>query len=175
MQRGCKAAAKTPCSCNPCRFERGQEDSFIMEIADIAPLRKMRIRTDGKGTRPHWFMERVTLLASRVSHSLTVLEPLSPWQGGEKHRGTNFYSLHFLHFFLMLRFLFFSTFFLLGFSWFFPAGIESRKKTTEGKAVFQNFFVCVCGGNTMSGSVQKSCGCGTCVGCGLTMITVVLG
>ncbi|RMC16365.1 hypothetical protein DUI87_06692 [Hirundo rustica rustica] len=40
------------------RFERGQEDSFIMEIADIAPLRKMRIRTDGKGTRPHWFMER---------------------------------------------------------------------------------------------------------------------
>ncbi|KFV05227.1 Lipoxygenase homology domain-containing protein 1, partial [Pterocles gutturalis] len=43
------------------RFERGQEDSFIMEIADIAPLRKMRIRTDGKGTRPHWFMERIIL------------------------------------------------------------------------------------------------------------------
>ncbi|NXA96195.1 LOXH1 protein, partial [Melanocharis versteri] len=43
------------------RFERGQEDSFIMEIADIAPLRKMRIRTDGKGTRPHWFLERITL------------------------------------------------------------------------------------------------------------------
>uniref|UniRef100_A0A8C3USI3 Lipoxygenase homology domains 1 n=1 Tax=Catharus ustulatus TaxID=91951 RepID=A0A8C3USI3_CATUS len=43
------------------RFERGQEDSFIMEIADIAPLRKMRIRTDGKGMRPHWFMERITL------------------------------------------------------------------------------------------------------------------
>ncbi|XP_069736464.1 lipoxygenase homology domain-containing protein 1 [Phaenicophaeus curvirostris] len=43
------------------RFERGQVDSFIMEIADIAPLRKMRIRTDGKGTRPHWFMETITL------------------------------------------------------------------------------------------------------------------
>uniref|UniRef100_A0A8C3EMU7 Lipoxygenase homology PLAT domains 1 n=1 Tax=Corvus moneduloides TaxID=1196302 RepID=A0A8C3EMU7_CORMO len=43
------------------RFERGQEDSFIMEIADIAPLRKMRVRTDGKGTRPHWFLERITL------------------------------------------------------------------------------------------------------------------
>ncbi|XP_054033763.1 lipoxygenase homology domain-containing protein 1 [Dryobates pubescens] len=43
------------------RFERGQEDSFIMEIADIAPLRKMRIRTDGKGARPHWFLERITL------------------------------------------------------------------------------------------------------------------
>uniref|UniRef100_A0A8C2T270 Lipoxygenase homology PLAT domains 1 n=1 Tax=Coturnix japonica TaxID=93934 RepID=A0A8C2T270_COTJA len=41
------------------RFERGQEDSFIMEIADIAPLRKMRIRTDAKGTRPDWFLERV--------------------------------------------------------------------------------------------------------------------
>ncbi|XP_068279481.1 lipoxygenase homology domain-containing protein 1 [Nyctibius grandis] len=43
------------------RFERGQENSFIMEIADIAPLRKMRIRTDGKGTRPHWFLERIIL------------------------------------------------------------------------------------------------------------------
>uniref|UniRef100_A0A663N8Y0 Lipoxygenase homology domains 1 n=1 Tax=Athene cunicularia TaxID=194338 RepID=A0A663N8Y0_ATHCN len=43
------------------RFERGQEDSFIMEIADIAPLRKMRIRSDGKGTRPHWFLERIIL------------------------------------------------------------------------------------------------------------------
>uniref|UniRef100_A0A803YK55 Lipoxygenase homology PLAT domains 1 n=1 Tax=Meleagris gallopavo TaxID=9103 RepID=A0A803YK55_MELGA len=40
------------------RFERGQEDSFIMEIADIAPLRKMRIRTDAKGMRPDWFLER---------------------------------------------------------------------------------------------------------------------
>ncbi|CAM9107365.1 unnamed protein product, partial [Bubo scandiacus] len=35
-----------------------QEDSFIMEIADIAPLRKMRIRVDRKGTCPHWFLER---------------------------------------------------------------------------------------------------------------------
>uniref|UniRef100_A0A8B9IIN7 Lipoxygenase homology domains 1 n=1 Tax=Anser cygnoides TaxID=8845 RepID=A0A8B9IIN7_ANSCY len=43
------------------RFERDQEDSFIMEIADIAPLRKMRIRTDGKGTRPHWFLERIVM------------------------------------------------------------------------------------------------------------------
>uniref|UniRef100_A0A8C4UPX1 Lipoxygenase homology domains 1 n=1 Tax=Falco tinnunculus TaxID=100819 RepID=A0A8C4UPX1_FALTI len=43
------------------RFERGQEDRFIMEIADIAPLRKMRIRTDGKGARPHWYLERIIL------------------------------------------------------------------------------------------------------------------
>ncbi|KAM6301572.1 lipoxygenase homology domain-containing protein 1 [Podargus strigoides] len=43
------------------RFERGQEDSFIVEIADIAPLRKMRIRAEGKGTRPHWFLERIIL------------------------------------------------------------------------------------------------------------------
>ncbi|KAK4811325.1 hypothetical protein QYF61_024461 [Mycteria americana] len=32
-----------------------------MEITDIAPLRKMRIRTDGKGSRPHWFLERIIL------------------------------------------------------------------------------------------------------------------
>ncbi|XP_010011629.1 PREDICTED: lipoxygenase homology domain-containing protein 1, partial [Nestor notabilis] len=50
-----------PLEKNGDRFERGQEDSFIMEIADIAPLRKMRIRTDGKGTRPHWYLERLIL------------------------------------------------------------------------------------------------------------------
>ncbi|XP_065519706.1 lipoxygenase homology domain-containing protein 1 isoform X2 [Lathamus discolor] len=50
-----------PLEKNGDRFERGQEDSFIMEIADIAPLRKMRIRTDGKGTRPHWYLERIIL------------------------------------------------------------------------------------------------------------------
>ncbi|KAM6034199.1 lipoxygenase homology domain-containing protein 1 [Chlamydotis macqueenii] len=50
-----------PLDKNGDRFERGQEDSFILEIADIAPLRKMRIRTDGKGTRPHWFLETITL------------------------------------------------------------------------------------------------------------------
>ncbi|XP_010185879.1 PREDICTED: lipoxygenase homology domain-containing protein 1-like, partial [Mesitornis unicolor] len=46
---------------NGVRFERGQEDSFIMEIADIAPLRKMRVRTDGKGMRPDWFLEKIVL------------------------------------------------------------------------------------------------------------------
>uniref|UniRef100_A0A8C6JNJ0 Uncharacterized protein n=1 Tax=Melopsittacus undulatus TaxID=13146 RepID=A0A8C6JNJ0_MELUD len=50
-----------PLEKNGDRFERGQEDSFIMEIADIAPLRKMRIQTDGKGTRPHWYLERIIL------------------------------------------------------------------------------------------------------------------
>ncbi|NXF11356.1 LOXH1 protein, partial [Smithornis capensis] len=61
------------------RFERGQEDSFIMEIADIAPLRKMRIRTDGKGTRPHWFLERIILknLTNQVVATFTYGEWLS--------------------------------------------------------------------------------------------------
>uniref|UniRef100_A0ACB8EPH1 Uncharacterized protein n=1 Tax=Sphaerodactylus townsendi TaxID=933632 RepID=A0ACB8EPH1_9SAUR len=42
------------------RFEVGQTDIFIMEIPDIAPLRKMRVRTDGEGCRPDWFLEQVT-------------------------------------------------------------------------------------------------------------------
>uniref|UniRef100_A0A8C5H2G2 Lipoxygenase homology domain-containing protein 1-like n=1 Tax=Gouania willdenowi TaxID=441366 RepID=A0A8C5H2G2_GOUWI len=41
---------------NEDRFERGQEDTFNMEIDDIAPLRKMRIRIDGSGSRPDWFL-----------------------------------------------------------------------------------------------------------------------
>ncbi|TKS84776.1 Lipoxygenase -like proteiny domain-containing protein 1 [Collichthys lucidus] len=43
------------------RFERGQEDTFNMEIDDIAPLRKMRIRIDGSGSRPDWFLDQVIL------------------------------------------------------------------------------------------------------------------
>lgn len=41
------------------RFEREQNDTFIMEILDIAPFTKMRLRIDGLGSRPEWFLERV--------------------------------------------------------------------------------------------------------------------
>lgn len=44
------------------RFERGQEDTFNMEIDDIAPLRKMRLRIDGSGSRPDWFLDQVSFL-----------------------------------------------------------------------------------------------------------------
>ncbi|KAM4841552.1 lipoxygenase homology domain-containing protein 1 isoform 4-T4 [Thomomys bottae] len=43
------------------RFEREQNDTFIMEILDIAPFTKMRIRIDGLGSRPEWFLERIML------------------------------------------------------------------------------------------------------------------
>ncbi|KAJ7335182.1 hypothetical protein JRQ81_013123, partial [Phrynocephalus forsythii] len=46
---------------NGTRFEIGQRDTFIMEIPDIAPLRKMRIRTDGEGSRPDWFLEQIIM------------------------------------------------------------------------------------------------------------------
>lgn len=47
-----------PLLCTP-RFEREQNDTFLMEILDIAPFTKMRIRIDGLGSRPEWFLERV--------------------------------------------------------------------------------------------------------------------
>uniref|UniRef100_A0A3B3XW86 PLAT domain-containing protein n=1 Tax=Poecilia mexicana TaxID=48701 RepID=A0A3B3XW86_9TELE len=43
---------------NEDRFERGQEDTFNMEIDDIAPLKKMRLRIDGSGSRPDWFLDK---------------------------------------------------------------------------------------------------------------------
>ncbi|KAM8782296.1 lipoxygenase homology domain-containing protein 1 isoform 3-T3 [Rhynchonycteris naso] len=43
------------------RFEREQNDTFLMEILDIAPFTKMRIRIDGLGNRPEWFLERILL------------------------------------------------------------------------------------------------------------------
>uniref|UniRef100_H3DGZ8 Lipoxygenase homology PLAT domains 1 n=1 Tax=Tetraodon nigroviridis TaxID=99883 RepID=H3DGZ8_TETNG len=41
------------------RFERGQDDTFSMEVDDIAPLKKVRLRTDGSGSRPDWFLDKV--------------------------------------------------------------------------------------------------------------------
>uniref|UniRef100_A0A7N5JZM6 Lipoxygenase homology PLAT domains 1 n=1 Tax=Ailuropoda melanoleuca TaxID=9646 RepID=A0A7N5JZM6_AILME len=53
------------------RFEREQNDTFIMEILDIAPFTKMRIRIDGLGSRPEWFLERI-LLKSMNTGDLTM-------------------------------------------------------------------------------------------------------
>ncbi|CAL8345253.1 unnamed protein product [Lota lota] len=43
------------------RFERGQEDTFNVEIDDIAPLKKIRLRVDGTGSRPDWFLDNVQM------------------------------------------------------------------------------------------------------------------
>uniref|UniRef100_A0A673ZXJ7 Lipoxygenase homology PLAT domains 1 n=1 Tax=Salmo trutta TaxID=8032 RepID=A0A673ZXJ7_SALTR len=53
---------------NEDRFERGQEDTFNLEIDDIAPLKKIRVRIDGSGSRPDWFLDRI------VMHNLTTEE-----------------------------------------------------------------------------------------------------
>ncbi|KAL2100047.1 hypothetical protein ACEWY4_004441 [Coilia grayii] len=42
-------------------FERAQVDSFNIEVEDIAPLRMIRIRSDGAGSRPHYLLEQVVL------------------------------------------------------------------------------------------------------------------
>uniref|UniRef100_A0A4W6CCD9 Lipoxygenase homology PLAT domains 1 n=1 Tax=Lates calcarifer TaxID=8187 RepID=A0A4W6CCD9_LATCA len=46
---------------NEDRFERGQEDTFSLEIDDIAPLKKIRVRIDGTGSRPDWFLDRILM------------------------------------------------------------------------------------------------------------------
>ncbi|KAM4575790.1 LOW QUALITY PROTEIN: lipoxygenase homology domain-containing protein 1 [Odontesthes bonariensis] len=43
------------------RFERDQEDTFSLEIDDIAPLKKIRVRIDGSGSRPDWFLDRILM------------------------------------------------------------------------------------------------------------------
>ena len=45
------------------RFERDRADFMKLELEDIAPVKKMRIETDGKGSRPDWYCEKV-----RVKH-----------------------------------------------------------------------------------------------------------
>ncbi|KAK5871016.1 hypothetical protein PBY51_003919 [Eleginops maclovinus] len=43
------------------RFERDQEDTFSLEVDDIAPLKKIRVRIDGSGSRPDWFLDRILM------------------------------------------------------------------------------------------------------------------
>ncbi|TRZ03142.1 hypothetical protein DNTS_014536 [Danionella cerebrum] len=53
------------------RFERGQEDTFNLEIDDIAPLKKLRVRIDGSGSRPDWFLDKM-IMRNLVSDELYV-------------------------------------------------------------------------------------------------------
>uniref|UniRef100_A0A8C2ZJA1 Lipoxygenase homology PLAT domains 1 n=1 Tax=Cyclopterus lumpus TaxID=8103 RepID=A0A8C2ZJA1_CYCLU len=46
---------------NEDRFERDQEDTFSLEIDDIAPLKKIRVQIDGSGSRPDWFLDRILM------------------------------------------------------------------------------------------------------------------
>ncbi|KAJ8400007.1 hypothetical protein AAFF_G00400460, partial [Aldrovandia affinis] len=56
---------------NEDRFERGQEDTFNLEIDDIAPLKKMRVRIDGSGSRPDWFLDKV-IMRSLITEEVSV-------------------------------------------------------------------------------------------------------
>lgn len=42
------------------RFERGGVDLIRMDLDDVGKLLKARIAVDGKGTRPDWFLEKVS-------------------------------------------------------------------------------------------------------------------
>ncbi|XP_063067192.1 lipoxygenase homology domain-containing protein 1-like [Engraulis encrasicolus] len=68
------------------RFERGQEDTFTLEIEEIAPLRMIRVRSDGTGSRPDWFLERVVLrnLSTEEVAEFTCGEWLSLTMGTKK-------------------------------------------------------------------------------------------
>lgn len=48
-------------SCGPEAFERGACDRFVIEAADVGPLRKLRIGHDGKGARAEWHLDRVEI------------------------------------------------------------------------------------------------------------------
>ncbi|XP_054613031.1 lipoxygenase homology domain-containing protein 1-like isoform X2 [Dunckerocampus dactyliophorus] len=71
---------------NEDRFERGQEDTFNMEIDDIAPLRKMRLRIDGSGSRPDWFLDKVIMrnLTTEEVSVFTYEEWLSKTRGPKR-------------------------------------------------------------------------------------------
>uniref|UniRef100_A0A3B5AGE5 Lipoxygenase homology domains 1 n=1 Tax=Stegastes partitus TaxID=144197 RepID=A0A3B5AGE5_9TELE len=69
---------------NEDRFERGQEDTFNMEIDDIAPLRKMRLRIDGSGSRPDWFLDKVGSLQTKEVSVFTYEDWLSRTRGPKR-------------------------------------------------------------------------------------------
>ncbi|XP_033751254.1 lipoxygenase homology domain-containing protein 1-like isoform X2 [Pecten maximus] len=64
------------------RFERGHSDLIKMEIEDVAPIKKIRIQTNGKGSRPDWYLEKLTL-RSYETDALSVFE-VNDWFGKKK-------------------------------------------------------------------------------------------
>ncbi|KAI8493666.1 Lipoxygenase y domain-containing protein 1, partial [Branchiostoma belcheri] len=43
------------------RFERGKVDILKMELDDVGELKKIRVSHNGKGDRPDWYLEKITL------------------------------------------------------------------------------------------------------------------
>ncbi|XP_011477254.1 lipoxygenase homology domain-containing protein 1-like [Oryzias latipes] len=68
------------------RFERDQEDTFVLEIDDIAPLKKIRIRIDGTGSRPDWFLDRILIrnLTTEEEYLFTYENWLSSTKGPKR-------------------------------------------------------------------------------------------
>uniref|UniRef100_A0A3Q2DDY8 Lipoxygenase homology PLAT domains 1b n=1 Tax=Cyprinodon variegatus TaxID=28743 RepID=A0A3Q2DDY8_CYPVA len=64
-------------------FERDQEDTFTLEIDDIAPLKKIRVRIDGTGSRPDWFLDRILMrnLTTEEEYQFTYENWLSQTKG----------------------------------------------------------------------------------------------
>ncbi|KAJ7993944.1 hypothetical protein DPEC_G00259930 [Dallia pectoralis] len=73
---------------NEDRFERGQEDTFNLEIDDISPLKKIRVRIDGSGSRPDWFLDKILMRNSATEEmSLFTYENwLSKTKGPKRTR-----------------------------------------------------------------------------------------
>lgn len=44
------------------RFERAVVDVIPIECEDVGKLVKMRVKIDGKGSRPSWFLEKVSIV-----------------------------------------------------------------------------------------------------------------
>uniref|UniRef100_A0A3Q2ZDP0 Lipoxygenase homology PLAT domains 1b n=1 Tax=Kryptolebias marmoratus TaxID=37003 RepID=A0A3Q2ZDP0_KRYMA len=68
------------------QFERDQEDTFTLEIDDIAPLKKIRVRIDGSGCRPDWFLDRILLrnLTTEEEYLFTYENWLSKTKGPKR-------------------------------------------------------------------------------------------
>uniref|UniRef100_A0A8C5BBE6 Lipoxygenase homology domains 1b n=1 Tax=Gadus morhua TaxID=8049 RepID=A0A8C5BBE6_GADMO len=66
------------------RFERGQEDTFNVEIDDIAPLKKIRLRVDGTGSRPDWFLDNMRNPITEDLYTFTYENWLSKTNGPKR-------------------------------------------------------------------------------------------
>ena len=58
-------------------FERGGSDTFELEDGDVGELTKLRLEHDGKGVRPGWFVERVSVTCEENGHVWSF--PASQW------------------------------------------------------------------------------------------------
>ena len=67
------------------KFERGQEDTFSLEIMELGKIQSVKIRHDNKGGRAGWFLDHLKLTSQTLEEPLAF--PCKRWLATDEDDG----------------------------------------------------------------------------------------